>query len=231
VNGDAVNADTSPDPSANPVSRPGGPAAPRFGVILLAAGASTRMGEPKQLLSFQGQPLVVRAACAALESAAWPVIVVLGAHAEKVRPLLAPLPVLLVDNAAWAEGMASSLRAGLTALMRFSLSLDGALIGLCDQPYFSPSVIAQLRAAWCAPDGIAAARYAERTAVPALFSRCYFPELLALTGAEGARRVLVQHAACVTAVDLPELAFDIDTPADYQQLLAGRAAPPPGAGA
>src|SRR5665213_1410174 len=88
----------------------------RFGCVVLAAGASTLMGTPKQLLEFEGRALVVRAAEAALASPAWPVVVVLGAHAETIRPALARLPVLVVENPAWSEGMASSIRAGVTTL-------------------------------------------------------------------------------------------------------------------
>jgi len=93
---------------------------PRFGAVILAAGGSSRMGRPKPLLEIGGRPLVACAAEAALAAAVWPVVVVLGAHAEKIRPALARLPVLPIENPAWSEGMASSLRAGLAALRQFS---------------------------------------------------------------------------------------------------------------
>ena len=95
----------------------------RFGAVILAAGESARMGTPKQLLALDGQPLLVRAIEAALASAAWPVVVVLGAHEEKIRPVLARLPVLVADNPAWSEGMASSIRVGVTTLQQFSRAL------------------------------------------------------------------------------------------------------------
>ena len=85
------------------------------GRVILAAGASTRMGSPKQLLALDGKPLLVRAVEAALASSAWPVVVVLGAQAEKIRPILARLPVLVAENPAWAEGMAASIRTGTCA--------------------------------------------------------------------------------------------------------------------
>ncbi|MEI6051730.1 MAG: NTP transferase domain-containing protein, partial [Opitutaceae bacterium] len=100
------------------------PAALRFGAIILAAGASSRLGSPKQLLLLDGQPLVTRAAQAALTAGAWPVVVVLGAHAEKIRPALARLPVIVVENAAWPEGMAASIRTGITTLGQFSRTLE-----------------------------------------------------------------------------------------------------------
>jgi CTP:molybdopterin cytidylyltransferase MocA len=191
----------------------------RFGAVILAAGNSGRMGTPKQLLPVDGQPLVLRAVAAALASPAWPVVVVLGAHAEKIRPLLTRLPVLVAENPAWAEGMASSLRVGVTTLQQFSRQLDAALVALCDQPAFSAGTIAQLVAAQRATGrSIVAARYAGRHGAPALFLKENFPTLAALTGEEGARALLNGEASRIAPVDLPALAVDLDTPADYTAL-------------
>lgn len=191
----------------------------RFGAVILAAGSSTRLGSPKQLLAIDGRPLLVRTVEATLASPAWPVVVVLGAHAEKIRPTLARLPVLVAENPAWAEGMASSLRTGVDTLRQFSRRLDAALVALCDQPAFSVETIARLVAAQRATGrGIVAARYAGRHGAPALFLRDHFPALAALTGEEGARALLNGDPAQVTAVDLPELALDLDTPDDVARL-------------
>ena len=188
----------------------------RFGAVILAAGASTRMGAPKQLLALDGRPLVVRAVEAALASPAWPVVVVLGAHAEKIRPALARLPVLIAENPAWAEGMAASIRAGVTTLRQFSRALDGALVALCDQPAFSADTIAQLVAAQrTSGRSIVAAHYGGRHGAPALFLREHFETLTHLTGEEGARALLNGDPARVASVDLPALALDLDTPADF----------------
>ncbi len=201
---------TAPASSAQPL---------RFGAIILAAGASTRMGQPKQLLPIAGRPLIVHAAEAALAGGAWPVVVVLGAHAEKIRPALARLPVLTVENSAWPEGMASSIRTGITTLRQFSRTLDAALLALCDQPAFSAAVIAQLLAAQRATGRtIVAAHYNARHGAPALLLREHFPTLAALTGEAGARDLLNGTPDHVAAVDLPALAHDLDTPADYAAL-------------
>jgi molybdenum cofactor cytidylyltransferase len=195
------------------------PATFRFGAVILAAGPSTRMGAPKQLLELEGQPLLVHAVNAALASPAWPVVVVLGANAEKIRPVLAQLPVLVTENAAWAEGMAASLRAGVTTLQQFSRRLDAALIALCDQPAFSAATIVQLITAQrTTGKSIVASRYAGRNGAPALFLREHFPTLTALTGEEGARALLNDHPERVATVDLPALALDLDTPADVAAL-------------
>lgn len=191
----------------------------RFGVVILAAGASTRMGTPKQLLEVAGQPLLVHAVEAALTSPAWPVVVVLGANAEKIRPALASLPVLITENPAWSEGMASSIRAGVTTLQQFSRHLDAAVIALCDQPAFSADTIAQLVAAQRATGrSIVAARYAGRHGAPALFLHEHFATLAHLTGEEGARALLNDPTDRIASVDLPALALDLDTPDDFAAL-------------
>jgi CTP:molybdopterin cytidylyltransferase MocA len=193
----------------------------RFGVVLLAAGASTRLGSPKQLLALDGQPLLARAAAAALASPAWPVVVVLGAHAERIRPTLARLPVLIAENPAWSEGMAASIRTGIATLQQFSRHLDGALLALCDQPAFSAATVERLLAARAASGrSIVAARYSGRLGAPALFLREHFAALAALTGEEGARALLHADPERVAAVDLPELAMDLDTPDDVARWQA-----------
>ncbi len=187
----------------------------RFGAVILAAGASTRMGSPKQLLQLEGRPLIVRAVESALASPAWPIVVVLGAHAPQIRPVLSRLPVLIAETPEWSEGMAASLRAGVNTLRQFSRALDGVLVALCDQPAFSADVIAQLIAAQSSSGrSIAAARFNGRHAAPALFTRDHFDALCHLTGETGARDLLNNPASPVAPVELPSLALDLDTPAD-----------------
>jgi molybdenum cofactor cytidylyltransferase len=187
-----------------------------FCAIILAAGASTRMGEPKQLLPLTGHPLIIRAVEAALASAAWPVIVVLGAHAEKIRPLLARHPVLIAENPAWIEGMASSLRTGIATLQQFSRSLNAAVVVLCDQPAFSAQIIERLVATQRETGrSIVAAHYNGRNGAPALFLREHFAALATLTGEAGARDLLNCAPERIAAVDLPEMAIDLDTPEDF----------------
>ncbi len=193
--------------------------APRCGLILLAAGASTRMGRPKQLLEFEGRPMIVRAVDAALAGGVWPVIVVLGAHAEEIRPRLARHPVLVVENEAWSEGMASSIRTGVQTLEQFSRAMDGVVLALCDQPHFSPAAIDALRQTQGRTGAtIVAARYEGHAGPPALFLRPHFPALAALTGEQGARTLIIENPAAVAHIDLPELAQDLDTPADFDAL-------------
>ena len=193
----------------------------RFGAVVLAAGASTRMGEPKQLLRLDGRTLLRRTVDTLLASPAWPVVVVLGAHMESIQPEVARLPVLIVENREWAEGLASSIRTGVSVLEAFSLSLEAALLVLCDQPNLSPDAITRLiEAHHRTGKSIVAARYAGHPGPPALFARSHFHELMELRGAGGARPLLARHAELLATVDLPELATDLDTPADYHTFLA-----------
>jgi molybdenum cofactor cytidylyltransferase len=190
----------------------------RFGAVILAAGASTRLGRPKQLLEIEGRPLVARAAEAALAAGASPVVVVLGANSELIRPALQGLDIGLVLNQDWAEGMASSVRAGLHALGQITLRLDAVLLTVCDQPAFDADSVRRLLAALQGSSrGIAAARYAGRHAVPAIFRRKHFFSLARLKGDQGARALLQEKAEDVVAVELPDLALDLDTPDDLDR--------------
>ena len=187
-----------------------------FGAIVLAAGASSRMGEPKQLLRLDGRTLLRRTVDAVLASDAWPAVVVLGAHQDLIRPEIVRLPVLVAENPDWAEGLASSIRAGVRVLDSFSLSLDAGLLVQCDQPNLSPAALARLvDIAANGHKSIVAARYDGHPGPPVLFARRHFHELLELRGAGGARPLLDRHPDSLALVDLPELATDLDTPEDF----------------
>jgi molybdenum cofactor cytidylyltransferase len=198
----------------------------RFGAIVLAAGASTRMGEPKQLLQLEGRTLLRRTVDTVLASSAWPVVVVLGAQVEAIRPEVARLPVLVVENGEWMEGLASSIRAGVRVLDTFSLALQAGLLVACDQPNLSTGALARLIGVHLeGGQSIVAARYGGHPGPPALFARSHFHELMALRGPEGARPLFARHADRFTPVDLPELAVDLDTPEDYRKFLAASPSP------
>jgi len=187
----------------------------RLGAIVLAAGGSSRMGEPKQLLRLNGTSLVVRAADAALDCGADPVAVVLGSGAAQVAAEIAGRPVLAVHNPEWATGLASSVRAGVAALLVAEPGLDAVLVAPCDQPALSADALRRLAALHRATGKMAAARYAGRNGGPAVFGRRHFVALKALAGDEGARRLLNAAPDDTATLDLPELAADLDTPSDY----------------
>ena len=191
-----------------------------IGIIILAAGASRRMPEPKQLLRFEGKTLLRRAAETALASVAARTIVVLGANFERTRAELEDLPVEIVHNAAWESGMSSSLKAGIERLKEI-LPLAAALIMLADQPFITAAHLNRLAEKFRDPrraPPIVAAEYDQTIGVPALFSPALFDDLSKLSGDEGAKKVLTKHRPLVETVDLPEAAFDIDTAQDFAQL-------------
>ena len=195
-----------------------------IGIIVLAAGASSRMGEPKQLLRFEGETLLARAVRTALETHYRPVVVVLGAGAEALRAEVETSDALVVVNEAWAEGMSSSIRCGLGALeASASGEIEAAVLLLCDQPFVTSDIIIRLVDVYRAHRRLlVAAEYevsGERTrGVPALFSRPLFPELMALRGAEGAKRIIMRCEADAAFIAVPAAAFDVDTPDDYHSL-------------
>ena len=187
-------------------------AAPAHAALVLAAGGSRRLGQPKQLLPCGDETLVRRAARMALATAPLRTLVVLGADADAVFASLSGLAVTRVDCADWQTGLAASLRAGLAAV---PAAAAGLLIVLCDQPALDAAHLERLCQAWREQPGRAAAsRYAGRLGVPALVPRAWFADLLGLSGDAGARDLLAQRRAEVAAVDNEALAADIDVPAD-----------------
>lgn len=187
------------------------------------------MGEPKQLLRYAGETLLRRAVKAAVEAACRPVVVVLGARAEELRAEAEWGGALVVINEAWAEGMGSSLRSGIGALVA---SADGAeakaaVVMLCDQPLVTSAVVARLVDAYRMGGArLVASEYgagdARTHGVPALFDRSLFPELMRLRGLEGAKGVIARHTAAASFIPVDAAAFDVDTPDDYQRLEGRR---------
>jgi CTP:molybdopterin cytidylyltransferase MocA len=209
---------------------------PRFGAVVLAAGASTRLGQPKQLVMYEGQPLVVRAALAALRSGANPVVVVVGAHADAVRAALFGLPVTLVTNPAWADGVGTSVAAGVRALRDSVPDVRGVLLTLADQPLVDSSALVRLADAWLlrathsrpnssGETAVAAAVHAHTVGAPAIFGRASFEQLCALGGDAGAARLLRTTDGHVRRVYMPEAAVDVDTPDDLLRLGVGNGSP------
>ena len=181
--------------------------------VVLAAGASRRLGELKQLVRLNGETLVERAVRVCREAACSPVVVVLGASADKVRERCSFGDAAVVTNDEWAEGMGSSVRSGVRAL---PLDMDGCVITTCDQP----AVTAEHLRALMASGEIMASAYAGRRGVPAYFPKMMFVELKNLRGEAGARQLLKD----AKALDLAGGELDVDTPADLERVqeLFGR---------
>jgi molybdenum cofactor cytidylyltransferase len=185
--------------------------------VVLAAGASTRMGRPKLALPVQGVPMIRRVAGAALGSRCRDVIVVFGASAQTYRPLLDGLGARVIDNPRHTEGMSSSLRAGVEAV---APGTTGVVILLGDQPFVTPAIIDGLLAlAETSGRRIVAASHSGVAGPPAYFDRTLFHELCNLTGDRGARTVIERHADQCALLPLDAaVTADIDTPEDLTVL-------------
>jgi len=189
-------------------------------VVVLAAGSSSRLGRPKQLLEYRGKTLLAHAVEAAMESVANKVVVVLGANEREVRRALPTGSFDVLVNDGWGEGMASSVRLAMQHLQQNQPGADGALLVVCDQPFVSANLFDQmLQMQHNTGRPIVACSYAERLGTPALFHRSYFDLLAQLKGDTGARKILQEHSTQVAAVPFEQGINDIDTPEAYQQLL------------
>ena len=188
--------------------------------IVLAAGASTRFGSPKQLVRVAGRPLLHCAIARAADVAGSAVSVVLGAHAAELTPLLTHSQALIVINRDWREGIASSIRTGVS---RLPPSCNAVLLLLADQAAVTAEDLKRLVGAWRRqPDYIVAARYGMTTGVPAVFPRSLFSDLAALRGDTGARALLQRNPDRVVRVPMASAAIDIDTPEDLLKIDSKR---------
>lgn len=192
----------------------------RYSIIILAAGASVRLGKPKQLLVYNNVTLIQHAISEALAAMAEKVIVVLGAYAELISANINTKEIYLVNNSEWEEGIGSSIRVGTQQALKLSPSMDGLMITVCDQPYVNASVLQNLVNAHHETGKlIVASNYMNAMGTPALFHREFFPDLLALKGDMGAKKILMQHKNDVHLVDFPFGHIDIDNNKDYELLL------------
>ena len=191
------------------------------GAVILAAGSSSRMGTPKQILQFEGRSLLKRVTLAALRAKCRPVVVVTGAHADLSRRELDQLDVREAFNRNWETGMASSVRTGIECLVNIDANIAGTVLLLCDQPHVTSDMISTLVATHHATGRpIIASAYAGTFGVPALFSRTLFTELTQLEGTSGAKEIIKRHASEAYFLPFPEGGVDVDTPDDLACLIA-----------
>lgn len=180
-----------------------------------------RMGRPKQLLTYDGHTFLRKAAEVAAASVCRPLLVVLGAYADQLHSEIDDLPTQQVVNTRWAEGMGSSIRAGLEALDLCDQKsvTDSVVLMLCDQPFVTAAVINNLVTTFRSNSkGIVASEYGGIVGVPALFAREYFAALVSLSGTAGAKQIIAAHTSDVVSVPFPQGIRDIDTPEEYLQL-------------
>ena len=184
--------------------------------ILLAAGGSSRFGQPKQLLDFHGQPFIRRVAATTLASGLSPVVVVTGAGAEQVGAAVRDLPVTIIHNADWQNGQSSSLQAGLDELPRRT---GAAIFLLADQPQVPPMLLrALVEQHGLALAPIVAPMVRGQRANPVLFDRVTFPDLHGLTGDIGGRAIFSRYPVTYLPWHDESLLLDVDTLADYNRI-------------
>jgi len=184
--------------------------------VILAAGQSTRLGQPKQLLEWQNRTLLEHALINASMIFKDRVLVVLGAEADLIQSATNFAEATVMVNPDWQTGMASSIRTAIQALPNAATAV---MLLLCDQPLITALQLQSLVSAWqVAPEQIAASEYHQSMGVPAIFPASYFDELLMLDGDKGAKSVLIKHQTDLIRFSLPEAELDIDTLADFQHL-------------
>jgi molybdenum cofactor cytidylyltransferase len=189
-------------------------------IIILAAGASSRLGQPKQLLPFKAGTFIEQLASEAVASRLGAVVVVTGAAEKQVQDALKNIPVKISFHPNWREGMGSSIACGMKALMETSPACENVIICVCDQPDVDAAVLNGLaEKRRTSGKGIVASAYAGTVGTPVLFSAAYFGQLVALSGEAGAKTIVKSNGTDLATLPFEAGARDIDTPADYAQLL------------
>ncbi|MDT0677292.1 nucleotidyltransferase family protein [Autumnicola musiva] len=190
------------------------------GIIIIAAGASSRMKKAKQLLPLDDGILLGKVIQEAEASVAAEAIIVLGANSEKIIPKISQFRSNIVDNKNWREGLGSSIAAGIKYFLQHKKNYSAAMVMLGDQPLVDSVYINYLlNQASENPSAIIATKYPDSIGVPAVFPQSYFKELAALKEDKGAKNILAREHTSVIALDPGERTLDIDTPQDYENFL------------
>ena len=189
-----------------------------IGAVILAAGESSRLGQPKQLLQLRGQSLVRRVVEAAEQAGCRPILAVIGSDRFKVENELVRTHATIVENANWRRGIGTSIRSGLQLAIDNSPNLEATVLLTCDQPLVDATTIEGLVSLREKTNkAIVASAYAGTLGVPALLDRSCFPELLALSDDHGAKTIILRDRQRVAEFPFPDGAVDIDTKADYEK--------------
>lgn len=189
----------------------------KLGIIILAAGSSSRMGQSKQLLDINGEPLLRRIVRIALDVIPDEVVVVLGANHEEHFKVIEDLPIKSVHNKNWQRGMGSSIKAGLNHLLEVSPTINAVMILVCDQPLLTADHLKELKQAFITSGApVAAMTYSHAVGVPAIFEKSWFSDLINIPDDKGAKIVIEKNSSLLT-IPFPEGSVDLDTPDDYER--------------
>ena len=188
-------------------------------LIILAAGSSTRLGQPKQKLFYKGKSLLKHAVDEGLASRCYPVLVVLGANEGEVRAEIDSNEVQSVLNKDWENGMSSSIKCGINALVKSNPDVSEVILMLCDQPFVDAEILNKLiTQKQLSGKAIAACTYDNTLGTPVLFDRIFFSQLLCLEGQQGAKKLIFNNKDQVVSIPFPFGNIDIDTMEDYEKL-------------
>jgi molybdenum cofactor cytidylyltransferase len=188
----------------------------RTGIIILAGGNSSRLGQPKQLLTFNRKQLMDIVTEAAIESGFSPVLAVLGGHAKQ---LAEKLKIDFIISQQWEAGISTSIVAGLSVVLQRDPDLDRVILSVSDQPFISAAIFKALfEKQQISGKGIVASQYAGTMGTPVLFTKKYFAQLLALIGNSGAKAIIAENLNDVATIAFGMGHIDIDTMADYTNL-------------
>jgi len=188
-------------------------------ILILAAGNSSRLGEPKQLLNFEGKTLLKHVVEEALKVSK-SVVVVTGSNHSQISKEIENLQVKIIENMNWNEGMGSSIKIGINQLLDSFPTIENYIISVCDQPFIEASVFSELiQKQKDSQKGIVASKYSETLGTPVLFTKKYFKDLSDLSGQEGAKKLLQKFKDDIAKINFEKGEIDIDTQSDYQKLI------------
>lgn len=191
-------------------------------IIILAAGASSRMGIPKQLLLVDGKTLIKRICDTAMDTPCHPIVTVLGANRNLIRKETERMPITVIDNPQWENGMSSSIKMGLAGAYMTEKAIEAAIFLTVDMPYVNAELINKMieKAESDEKIEIVACKYDNQMGIPVLFKRGLFTDLLELTGDEGAKKVVMKNKDKTAFLDFPEGKLDLDTIDEYRNFVS-----------
>lgn len=195
----------------------------KFGIIVLAAGSSSRLGAPKQLLSYNDKNLLDYVIQEAKKAADGIVVVILGGNYQQIAGNINTPGITVIYNPDWEEGISSSIRTGLAGLKKENKDPDGVILAVCDQPFITAGLFkALITKARSTGKSIVASAYSGTLGTPVLFTPVHFSDLENLKGKEGAKILLEKYRENVASVPFKNGEIDIDTPEDYHKLINSR---------
>ncbi|WP_373057643.1 NTP transferase domain-containing protein [Zunongwangia sp. H14] len=191
----------------------------KTGIIIIAAGASRRMENTKQLLQIGEETMLGKAIKQATASVADEVIVVLGANSDRITAKIEHFPAIILINENWRNGLGSSIATGIKYFFQNKKKFEAVLVMLGDQPLMDSAYLNQLLEVYKEnPSKIVATKYPKSAGVPAVFPKKYFKELSLLAEDKGAKNILARERSSLIVLDAGDRILDIDTPQDYKQL-------------